>query len=215
MESLNPDRTLHEYREAALTAVDFDRYSRLVSSLLHTDVGAVTFLDDKSQFVLAETTAHGVQVLPKVIDRGESVCQYTVLQQEEAFAVSDLPRDPRFKNLPCVISGPRFQSYAGYPVKTREGFNIGAVCALDAKPRQWTDSELVILQDLARMITNDLSLHFQTQAVLSAHRMQSSIVTFMQQSEGILRSTAVDTTHDNNMYATCQIHHYGLWLIHV
>lgn len=181
MQTINPHRTIHEYREAALTVLDFERYSRLVSSLLKTEVGAVTFLDENSQFRLAETTSDGPRVIPKVMDRQQSVCQYTVEQQEEALVVSNLEEDERFRNLDCVAngSGPQFRSYAGYPVKTREGFNIGAVCAIDMKSRDWTDAEVTVLRDLSRMITNDLNLHFQTQAVLAQQRMQKSIMAFI------------------------------------
>lgn len=172
-------RSLHEYREAALACIDFSRYSRLVSSLLRTKVGLITFHDEKYQFALAETNSYATKVIPEIMPRKSSVCQYTLQQNNRPFVVEDLSVDSRFDGLDCVRGGPELKAYAGFPIHSQEGFNIGAVCALDDHQRQWSDAELTILEDLSRMISNDLMLHFKTKDVLIQQKMQNSIVSFV------------------------------------
>lgn len=177
-DTLRYNRSLHEYRAAAVHAVDFGRYARLITTLLRSQIGLITFLDEENQFTLAEANQTSSPLLPGKMPHRDTVCQYTVQQSDRPLAVPDLAQDLRFRSLPCVTEGLKLRTYAGYPFTTHEGHNIGAVCALGDQTREWTSEELGILRDIGRMITNDLDLHFKTQAIRLQQRMQSSIATF-------------------------------------
>lgn len=178
-QELAQSRTFYEYREAAQACMDLERYSRMASSLLRAKVGLITFLDESSQFAMAESNSYGDKIVSSIVPKANTICQHTVEQDERPFVVEDLSKDSRFNNIRMVASGPRIKAYAGYPIKTQEGHNIGAVCALDDSSREWTPDELQILRDLGRMIANDLSLYFTSRDVSVQQRMQSSIVAFI------------------------------------
>ncbi|CCG81618.1 putative Sensor histidine kinase/response regulator [Taphrina deformans PYCC 5710] len=173
-------RSLHDYRDAALHAIDFERYSRLIRSLLRTEVGVITFLDEAHQYVLAQSNSTNDEIIPQILPREATVCQYTVQQNERAFVVEDLSQHDKFRSLACVQTGPKLRSYAGFPIRTGEGYNIGSVCALDDHTRGWSQDELELLRDLGRMITNDLDLHFQKKTILMQQKLQNSIVSFIE-----------------------------------
>ena len=51
------------------------------------------------------------------------------------FTVTNLQDDPRFANLPFVCGPPYFKFYAGTPLTTKRGINIGSLFVLDDHAR--------------------------------------------------------------------------------
>jgi GAF domain-containing protein len=48
--------------------------------------------------------------------------------------------------------------YAGSPLKTHDGFNLGTLCVIDKKPRALTPQQLALLDDLAALVIDELEL---------------------------------------------------------
>lgn len=57
------------------------------------------------------------------------------------FEVTDLSKDDRFSSLPFVTGSPYFKYYAGTPLTTKKGINIGSLFILDNKVRKSLNSE--------------------------------------------------------------------------
>ncbi len=53
---------------------------------------------------------------------------------------------------------PEFRSYIGVPLRTSSGHRIGALCVNDVNPRDFTQDQLDRLQDLARLVVDELEL---------------------------------------------------------
>ena len=49
-------------------------------------------------------------------------------------------------------------AYAGYPLHDLNGHPVGSLCAIDARPREWTEQELAVLEDLALACTSEVQL---------------------------------------------------------
>jgi serine phosphatase RsbU (regulator of sigma subunit) len=49
-------------------------------------------------------------------------------------------------------------AYAGMPLLDVDGQVIGSLCAIDRRPRQWTDDDLAVLVDLAAACSSELQL---------------------------------------------------------
>jgi sigma-B regulation protein RsbU (phosphoserine phosphatase) len=48
--------------------------------------------------------------------------------------------------------------YAGVPLTTNDGFNLGTLCVIDQQPRKLTDDEVASLSDLASVVMDELEL---------------------------------------------------------
>lgn len=72
--------------------------------------------------------------------------------------VPDATQDDRFKDNPHVTADNGVRFYAGMPLTTADGQNIGTICAIDSKPRQFSSHEVEIFKELARVAMSELEL---------------------------------------------------------
>src|SRR5262249_36197610 len=54
------------------------------------------------------------------------------------------------------VPGVRF--YAGAPIRTPDGFRLGALCAMDTSPRRIRPSQQEALRDLAQLVADEIEL---------------------------------------------------------
>lgn len=128
----------------------FDRLTRLASQLLSAPVSTISLTDRDRQWFKSKV---GVDITE--IPREQAPCSYAI-EGNGVFVVPDLGADPRFAASPLVQAGIRF--YAGAPLFTRSGHGIGTLCVVDDKPREITENETRVLQDLAGMVMSQVEL---------------------------------------------------------
>ncbi len=90
--------------------------------------------------------------------RGASFCAHAILQAEP-LVVEDAARDARFADNPLVTGAPRIRFYAGVPLVSNRGHRIGALCAVDTRPRALTRSQMRRLLWLAGRTMILLNIH--------------------------------------------------------
>lgn len=130
----------------------FDRIVRLACAALAAPTGALTFLEDERQWIKAK------QNLPLAeTARRDSFCTHTIAQ-DDVLVVEDATKDPRFADNPFVTCEGGVRFYAGVPLKTREGFNIGSLCIVDQIPRRIGLREYHHLRDLAAIAVSEMEL---------------------------------------------------------
>ncbi|MEX2478991.1 MAG: GAF domain-containing sensor histidine kinase [Gracilimonas sp.] len=134
---------------------EFDSLVELAALITGSPVSLINLLDHNRQWSKA---AYGAK--KESTSRNETVCQYTILRNEN-FEVQDLTKDDRFKNMTFVKDAPNYRSYSGYPLTTPDGYNIGALCVLDYKPKKLTKDQRKALQTLANEIIARLELRKQ------------------------------------------------------
>lgn len=134
----------------------FDRITRLVSRTLHVPVALVSFVDDvrqifKSQVGLSEPWATTCET-----PLTHSFCRI-VVTSAEPLVVTDARTDPRVSgNLAIRDLG--VVAYLGVPLRDPSGHVLGALCAIDQKPRAWTETDVATLRDLADIVEENLGL---------------------------------------------------------
>jgi diguanylate cyclase (GGDEF)-like protein len=133
----------------------FDRVARLISQIFGVEIGIVSMIDGHRQWYKA---AKGLEATETNLS--ETFCRYTI-QGDQAMVVPDATQDERFADNPMVTGGPAIRFYAGVPLRTRDGYNLGTLCAIDSRPRQFGQKDVAILEDLARMVMRDLELSQQ------------------------------------------------------
>jgi hypothetical protein len=77
-----------------------------------------------------------------------------------------------------VVGHPFIRFYAGAPIRTKSGHNIGSICVVDYIPKALTESQRSALKEIAEMIMNDLQLHRNNELVEIRSCMADSITQF-------------------------------------
>ncbi|CAN9382074.1 unnamed protein product [Alternaria alternata] len=77
--------------------------------------------------------------------------------KKSAFVVNDLTKHPDLSTRPYVTGFPNGRFYAGVPITTPSGINIGAYCILDDKVRDGvSDKDLIFLRDMSKTVMTHL-----------------------------------------------------------
>lgn len=141
----------------------FERITRVARRALNMEVAAISLVEtDRQWFKSAQ--GHSLRETSREI----SFCGHTLLQGEPS-VIKDARLDPRFARNPLVIGPMQCIFYAGQPIRSPDGYNIGAFCVCDSKPRELTEEDLQILRDLAGWTESELRL-------ASANAVQASLI---------------------------------------
>jgi diguanylate cyclase (GGDEF)-like protein len=89
--------------------------------------------------------------------RDIAFCDHTI-RGRDPMVVADASIDARFRNNPLVTGDPSIASYAGVPLETPDGYNIGSLCAIDTRPREFDAGQIEILKGLAALVVDQLEL---------------------------------------------------------
>ena len=141
----------------------FDDLAEIVSAICGTPIGLVSLVDEHRQWNKAR-----VGVDAREIPRDISMCAHTILH-EEGLIVPDTTRDARFADNPLVTGPMRVRFYAGVPLKDPDGHALGAVCAVDRRPRTLTPEQQRAMRALSRQATDVLKLRATARALEQAH----------------------------------------------
>jgi serine phosphatase RsbU (regulator of sigma subunit) len=143
----------------------FDRIARLAADLFDVPIGIVSIVDTDRIWFKAH---HGVDVVQ--IDRDPGLCASAILG-DEPWIISDARNDPRALANPLVAGEFGLQFYAGVPLTTHDGFNLGTLCVLGREPREVSDEQRRVLAELAALVVHELELRLSArQAVAAADR---------------------------------------------
>ncbi|RMB39185.1 methyl-accepting chemotaxis protein [Sphingomonas sp. PP-F2F-G114-C0414] len=107
----------------------FDDVVMLAQSLFGVATSTVSLIDDDRQWFKARA---GLEV--EETERSAAFCGHAILQ-EAVMVVPDARADGRFAENPLVTGVPHIRFYAGAPLTTPGGFNIGTLCIFDPSPR--------------------------------------------------------------------------------
>jgi signal transduction histidine kinase len=144
--------------------VVFDTIAQIARDVLRTPSSFVSFVDRDRVFFKANLSS-----LPtNTVKREHSLCSYTILQQDITIIEDTLEADGLESPYVGVNGGIRF--YAGAPIVTDDGHNIGSVCVTDDKPRKnLTFKQLDILKMLAKLALEKLESYRSTRSIISAY----------------------------------------------
>lgn len=130
----------------------FENVVALIRAVLGVPMAAVSLIDEDRQWFKAR-----VGLEPSETARDVSFCTHTI-QQREPMIIPDALKDDRFAQNPLVLGNPNIRSYAGIPLRTSDGYNIGSLCAIDTEARDFSSAEIAMLDKFARIVISDLEL---------------------------------------------------------
>ena len=130
----------------------FDRMIRLAKSLLRVPAAQIYFIDKERRWLKSSEGLGQRQTR-----RRDAFCK-EVVKYGAPLIVADVSADPRFRHMPQVVAAPHLRSYAGVSLRTQGGLKIGALCVMDTKVRHLSAKDIAILQDIARLVIDELEL---------------------------------------------------------
>jgi GAF domain len=132
----------------------FDQFAALASGLLNAPIAMVGLIDQERHWF---KSAVGSDLAYNA--RENSFCQFTILENQ-VLCIPDTLLDDRVKDiLPVTLFGVRF--YAGAPLTTPDGLNIGTVCVFDYQPRALEENDLQMLELLAKRVMEALDARLE------------------------------------------------------
>ncbi|KQM65575.1 diguanylate cyclase [Sphingomonas sp. Leaf17] len=135
----------------------FEKIVTLVRTILAVPIATVTLVDRDRQWFKAQRGLD-VQETPRSV----SFCTHTI-QQRDPLIIEDAHLDPRFADSPLVMGPPYIRSYAGIPLRTPEGYNVGSLCAMDTRSRRFSPADIAILSNFANIVCDELELRMIAQ----------------------------------------------------
>ncbi|MCC7271739.1 MAG: sensor domain-containing diguanylate cyclase [Alphaproteobacteria bacterium] len=144
---------LHRYDVLDTPAEEsFDRITRLAQLVVQAPIVLVSLIDRDRQWCKSRR-GPGAGDGPREM----SFCTHAI-GHDVPTIVADALEDPRFRGHPAVTGAPHIRFYLGVPLRTPDGFNIGTLCALDRQPREVSQTHVAAMQDLARLVVDELEL---------------------------------------------------------
>lgn len=158
-------KALYEYKldEINLDG-QLDLITRLLAIICNTPISVVSIVDKTKVFI---KSAIGMEKI--IIERDITYCDH-VVAQDDLFEVCDAFFDDRFKNNPFTFANPPVIFYAGMPLKTPSGANIGVLCVVDHIPRKLNSDQRQALVTLAHQVVLHLELQKYNHELILANK---------------------------------------------
>lgn len=139
----------------------FDKIAILAAQIFNTPIAQVTFVDRDRVFF--KTNISPLQATE--VKREDSFCSVAILQEDITIIENTLDIPELMEN-PFVMMNNGVRFYAGAPLRTSEGLNLGTLCVLDTQPREVTTEQLKMLETLSSIVMDELELRLATRKAL-------------------------------------------------
>lgn len=150
----------------------------LSARICGTRAALITFLDGETQNVIFKT---GIQL--ENGPRAEAFCDH-VVRREAFFQVENALLDDRFVTNPLVTGSPNIRFYAGAPLTTQDGLNLGSLCVIDTDEHRLSDIQRQMLIALSKQVIQllefDMSLQVLRSQYVSAKQAEIELRAFFE-----------------------------------
>lgn len=172
------------------TEESFDRLTRLAAKLTGAPVTFVSLLDAdrdfyKSTYGLGEPLGTTRELT------GRTFCHYPLVSGE-ALILEDVTQVAVFRDVPTVKSL-GIRAYVGIPLRTDDGHVLGSFCAVDFKPKQWTEQDVEALVELAHSVLREIRLR---KALQDADALNQQLLVQLQKVDELNRALRELATTD-------------------
>lgn len=136
----------------------FNNLAHIIAKIFDTPIALISLVDKDRVFFKANEGMGDV----KNVDRGESLCSLAILSPEPTIFTDTLEE-------PCLLANPLvagefgLRFYAGAPITTPEGFQIGTVCIVDKEPRNFSQADTELLVKFAAHTMDEIERRYNLQ----------------------------------------------------
>lgn len=136
----------------------FDRITRLVTHSLNVPVALISLVDEDRQFFKSTVGLPEPWASCRETPLSHSFCKHVVVERAK-LRVADARSHPVVaQNL--AVQDLSVVAYLGVPLHGPTGHVLGSLCAIDSKPRDWSDHDERTLYDLAAIVEDQIGLTF-------------------------------------------------------
>ena len=122
----------------------FDSLAQAASAVCGTPVALVGFIDEHRHWIKANVGLPGATETPRNI----AFCTHAIAGND-LLEIPDTLSDKRFTDNPLVHGNAGMRFYAGAPLVMSSGESLGTLCVIDYQPRLLTDTQRIVLKELA------------------------------------------------------------------
>jgi PAS domain S-box-containing protein len=144
---------------------EYDDIVQLAAQLCGVPIALISLVDRDRQWFKAKAGLPGVSETERCV----SFCTVAI-EREHVLVVEDASRDARFSANPLVMGAPFIRFYAGAPIQSEDGFNLGTLCVIDREPRVLSEAQRRNLLALKRQVELLLKLRLQVKQTEARNR---------------------------------------------
>lgn len=130
----------------------YDDLVKLAAVICGTPIALISLVDEKRQWFKANLGIGASET-----HRDVAFCAHT-LSRSDIMEVRDATEDLRFHDNLLVTGDPKIKFYAGAPLKSSDGLNLGTLCVIDMLPRKLNEAQREALMILARQVEVNFEL---------------------------------------------------------
>lgn len=151
----------------------FDHLVKLASRICEAPISLISLIDAERQWFKARLGLNETET-----SRNISFCSHGILNGK-IFIVPDTAGDKRFADNPLVTGGYKIRFYAGVPLTSEAGNNLGMLCVKDTVPRNLTIEQQEALMILGKQVVKQLELRLRNQELERITEAQRRIISII------------------------------------
>lgn len=136
-----------------------DELTRLAAQMTGAPVALISLVDAERVFFKSRVGTTAVEM-----PRAGSFCTEAILEQR-VLMITDTAADKRWADGAPVLEGKAIRFYAGAPLLSAEGHQLGTLCVMDYTPRVLPWEQVEALRILAHQVMNYLELQLNLRAL--------------------------------------------------
>ena len=136
---------------STLPASYFHNLAHIVAQTFDTPIALVSFVEEEEVLYLGNS---GMPEAEKS-ERKVSPCSMAV-EENQPLVFNDASKEPCLLSNPFVAGDFGLRFYAGAPITTPEGHNIGVDCIIDKEPREFSEKDREVLQEFANVAITEI-----------------------------------------------------------
>lgn len=141
----------------------YDEITKVASMICHVPIALISLVDSHRQWFKSKVGINADET-----PRDISFCGHAI-HQTEVFIIENARVDERFKDNPLVIGPPHVIFYAGAPLTSASGHNIGTLCVIDSKPRKLTEDQIACLKLFSKVVVSYFEVKKQNNIIKILH----------------------------------------------
>jgi signal transduction histidine kinase len=167
------ERLSELYRYSILDTPEEEEYNEIVqlaAFIADCPISTITLIDSNRQWIKAK---FGTDV--SETEREVAFCAHCILQNQPLI-IEDTTTDKRFFEHPFVTAENGIKFYAGFPLMTPAGLNLGSLCVVDIKPVKLNESQVRALKTLSSQVVKQMELRLKNEELKRMTEINNTII---------------------------------------